>query len=79
MYCYRTAQEVWTCMKTKKYKTEDVKFIRGTEGHNKKAFRRNEIQTSLLELGQKYVEPLVDVKITDVTEMLRRVSELICK
>jgi len=25
------------------YKTEDMKFIRGTEGHNKKAFRRNEI------------------------------------
>lgn len=56
-----------------------MKFFRGTEGHNKKAFRRNEIQTSLLELGQKYVEPLVDVKITDVTEMLRRVSELTCK
>lgn len=66
-------------MKTKKYKTEDMKFVRGTEGHNKKTFRRNEIQTSLLELRQKYVEPLVDVKITDGAEMLRRASELTFK
>jgi len=66
-------------VKTKKYKTEDMKFVRGTEGHNNKTFRRNEIQTSLLELRQKYVEPLVDVKITDGAEMLRWASELTFK
>jgi hypothetical protein len=30
----------------------------------------------LLEFGQKYVEPLVDVKMTDGTEMLKRALEL---
>ena len=47
-----------------------MKFIRGTEGQNRTAFHRNEIQASLLELGQKHVEPLVGVKIMDGTEML---------
>jgi hypothetical protein len=31
---------------------------------------------SLLDLGQKYVETLVDAKITDGTEMLRNTLEL---
>jgi hypothetical protein len=47
--CYHMAQEIWNHMKIKKSKTEDMKFIRGTEGQNKKTFRRNEIQTSVLE------------------------------